>query len=312
MKNNRLLIIISIILVLSIGSSFYLIKYNDNDRNKAPNVINIDDKDNKDTNDDNNINVIPDDNTNKDDTNNNVVPSDNSANNNSSNNNSNSNTNNNNSNNKKSNTSSNNSSSDTSNKTTNTIITNKIIEKVGDLIISDDDYIWDNTTNLKIFDVDKLSPGDNGTYDFVLNNNSNRDVKYDINFIEVNEYKANMLYKLKKNNEYIAGDDNTYVKYDELNTKENFLGKGIKDNYILYWKWVDSPNDTAVGRAAAENTVTYTLKINVKTMEAIETVEESVNPITVDKIMKYFILLSVSIVGIVLFIILNKKRKKDM
>lgn len=185
-----------------------------------------------------------------------------------------------------------------------------VIEKIGDFIVSDDDHVWDNQTSLKMFNVSSIGPGDNGTYNFVVNNSSNRLTKYEIIFDEVNEYQANVLYKLKRNDKYVAGDKDTYVKYNALNLPEKELKSGEKDYYTIEWKWVDADNDTAVGRAASMYGATYTIKVTVNSMEAVEVDEYTPN--TVDKIGTYVILAIVSIVGIgfiIIFLLINKKKR---
>jgi len=179
----------------------------------------------------------------------------------------------------------------------------------GKLTISDTVEVWSQQDELKIFDVDKIKPGDSGIYEFEIKNNTKKPAKYKLIFDEINIYHVNVMYKLKRNNTYIAGDDETWVKYDNLNFGEQILKKGKKDAYTLEWKWVDSENDTEVGITKGAK---YTLKVSIqgyKTQDIDKKVKgTSENPMTLDNIKFYIGLLIVSIISI---IILAKSYRKN-
>lgn len=176
--------------------------------------------------------------------------------------------------------------------------------------ISDSNIKWKQGTILKIFDVEKIAPGDNGVYEFKVNNNTKYNVSYNIRFEENNKYHANVMYKLKRNGNYVVGNEETWKYYDKLNIENDKLTKGLKDEYILYWKWVDSSNDTAVGVAAQNNPdATYSLKIYTEATEYESEVKDaSENPNTYDNILLYYISFISSCLFIILLLIIRRKK----
>ncbi len=200
-----------------------------------------------------------------------------------------------------------NNSSINSNKITNSTI--ELYEDDGNFEINDKKQIWSKTTEIKIFDRDKVSPNDTGEYEFIINNNTIENLKYKIKFIEVNKYNVNMMYKLSRNNEFIAGDKDEWLYYDKLNVDEKVLNTRKNDVYRLEWKWVDADNDTQVGRTKGAN---YTINVLVEAEETQE-IDESANwwnnPRTGDDIV-YTIIVGV-LSSIILFLIILLKIQKD-
>ena len=184
------------------------------------------------------------------------------------------------------------------------------------VVVNDKDTTWENTTDLKIFDVDEIKPGDSGNYEFAVNNNTNGNIVYNLSFIEHNQYSVNLLYKLKLNDKYIAGDDDNWVSYNELNLKDKVLEKDYIDLYYLEWKWIDSDHDTVAG--AAKN-AKYTLKVVVSSNETTDGSGGGsgggsdggsiLNPYTGDKTIIYIEICLGSAIAILLLVLL--KRKKD-
>ena len=185
----------------------------------------------------------------------------------------------------------------------------EIEEAKNKLSVSDSYQTWTNITEIRIFDVDQIAPGDSGTYDFVVNNNTDENVDYGIVFEENNVANVNMLYKLKRNNEYIAGDETTWVKYNELNFDNKILNENNIDAYNIEWKWVPAENDTAAGRLHGAK---YGLNVTVKAAETEEFEKYSkatLNPLTGDKILQYIEIALLSMIVLVLLTI--KRRQKD-
>ena len=183
-------------------------------------------------------------------------------------------------------------------------------EVIGDFSVTDAIEDWSNQAALKIFDVSKISPHDNGSYDFIVNNNTNRFIKYILKLDEINEFNANISYRLKRNGVYVVGNENTYLRCDDLNIPEVSIESGKKDLYTLEWKWVEAPNDAEVGYAASKTTATYSLKLSIKYYEpGINDTQE--NPNTGDKIMIYIGVAIVSLLILIVTIIyyLNSKRR---
>lgn len=93
----------------------------------------------------------------------------------------------------------------------------------------------------------KIAPGVNGSYSFTIENYAKYTMKYDINFVEDNPYNVNMAFKLKLNGKYIAGNENTWVKSNEIDQKSVEINSMKNDIYTIEWKWKDSENDTKIG-----------------------------------------------------------------
>ncbi len=120
--------------------------------------------------------------------------------------------------------------------------------------VFDEDIYYSKDTKLNIFTKpsyyvlkNKIAPGSENTYEFVVRNNR-YNIKYNLVFTESNEFNVNMKYKLKLNDKYIAGDEDHYVSYQELNRDiDCYLTENSYDVYKLEWKWVENENDTKVG-----------------------------------------------------------------
>ena len=93
----------------------------------------------------------------------------------------------------------------------------------------------------------KIAPLSENSYQFVIRNNNDFNIRYDIAIMETNEYDINMKYRLKLNGKYVAGNDREYVTADELNQYAIGLASNTYDVYTLDWKWFESSNDTKVG-----------------------------------------------------------------
>ena len=124
--------------------------------------------------------------------------------------------------------------------------------------------------NLAIFEnaafeyKDKIAPGVSNTYNFVVHNSSEMNLKYYIEMYEESEYDVNMKYRLKKANQYVIGDDSTWVTADQLKTEFSNIGISTSDSYSLDWKWeyedgVDD-KDTLAGEKMTSD---YKLNIRV-------------------------------------------------
>ena len=134
-------------------------------------------------------------------------------------------------------------------------------------VINTNGIAWDSTKKLNIFSnpmyemKEKIAPEATNIYQFVVRNNTIYNLKYKMTFIEENDMNINMKYRLKKNDEYIIGNENEWVKYSDLNISGVSSKTKTSDTYYLEWKWFSSDNDTAIGE---KGSVDYTLKINIK------------------------------------------------
>lgn len=184
-------------------------------------------------------------------------------------------------------------------------------EPAPDIIVKDNTTTWEQNTNINIFNVDAVAPGDSGSYEFAVNNNTGGNVVYSIDFNEDNQYNVNLLYKLKMNGNYISGDENTWVNSSKLNLKNKILDAEYMDSFYLEWKWVDTDHDTIAGTTPGAK---YTLNVNVESKKTTDHDTSgsgsTLNPNTGDKITLYLEMLMISVIG-VLLVILLKRRKNE-
>lgn len=150
-----------------------------------------------------------------------------------------------------------NTSSAKSNKEDTTIIKNSGV------IVYDKDVNYTNSAPLNIFTHasyyvknDVIAPGTENAYQFIIRNNNQFNIKYDLEIFEENKYNINMQYKLKLNGKYIIDE---YVTAEKLSNYNLPLSCGTYDVFTIEWKWIESDNDTEVGTAIDAN-----YKMNVK------------------------------------------------
>lgn len=109
-----------------------------------------------------------------------------------------------------------------------------------------------------------IAPGVYGKYSFTVENYRENKVKYNLDFIEENIYNINMVYKLKLNGDYIAGNEEEFVKYEALNKDGLEIEANSNDLFTIEWKWQDDKNDTQIGKTEGAN---YKLKIKIDAYE---------------------------------------------
>lgn len=136
----------------------------------------------------------------------------------------------------------------------------------GTVFVNDENGNYIYQQNLNIFNnsafeyTNKIAPGVSNTYHFVVHNSTNTNLKYYLQMYENSEYKINLKYRLRKNNEYIIGDDNTWVTASDLKTAFSKINSSSSDSYSLDWKWFDDDkNDTIAGK-----NMTTEYKLNVR------------------------------------------------
>ncbi len=119
-------------------------------------------------------------------------------------------------------------------------------------------HIFTNTAYYVVDD--KIAPTSENTYQFVIRNNNEFNIKYDLDLFEDNKFNINMKYRLKLNNVYVAGNDDEWLTYKELQQKDIELAANTYDVYTLDWKWFESSNDTEVGTKINSN---YKLELKI-------------------------------------------------
>lgn len=125
-------------------------------------------------------------------------------------------------------------------------ITKEDVEKLKFMQGKDEFKTLNNLDMFKNFEYEEsklIYPGLSGKYYFQVENNSEKDMEYILSVIENNPRNVNMKYALKRNGIYIAGNDNQYANISELQKTNLWIASGKGDNYILYWKWVDTDKD---------------------------------------------------------------------
>lgn len=144
--------------------------------------------------------------------------------------------------------------------------TNEEVDREDGLVVTDKNIKWNSTNKLRIFSNPSfenegiIAPGSSNSYKFIINNNQQFDVVYNLTIIETNKYNVNMKYRLKKNGNYILGDKDNWVYIREQKLDSYTLSARKKDNYELEWKWFDSENDTDIAILDEAN---YQLNINI-------------------------------------------------
>ncbi len=120
-------------------------------------------------------------------------------------------------------------------------------------------------TNTTYYVVDnKIAPTSENSYQFVVRNNNDSNIKYSLELNEENLHKINMKYRLKLNGVYVAGNDEEWLTYDKLNQYDMGLSANNHDVYTLDWKWFESENDTEVGTNISSN---YKLELKITASE---------------------------------------------
>lgn len=121
------------------------------------------------------------------------------------------------------------------------------------VVMQDGKTDWNELKELDIFnnaffnDEAIIAPGVHGSYNYTIENISTKTCIYDTTYTLENKYNINMQYKQKRNGQYIAGDENTWVTYDKLDVQKVLLNGNSKDIYTIEWKWIDTDYDTEIG-----------------------------------------------------------------
>lgn len=132
--------------------------------------------------------------------------------------------------------------------------------------VFEDGKQWNQINNLNIFanpyfdDNNVIAPGIKHRYNFDVQNASNKKIIYFIKFKEENSNQINLKYRLKKNNEYVLGDNDEWIYINNQTTNNYVLDGKSKEGYSLEWYWEDSDRDTAVGQ---DKNVSYKIDIEI-------------------------------------------------
>lgn len=138
--------------------------------------------------------------------------------------------------------------------------------------VTDDDIEMTKNTELNIFENVKfdgekiIAPKSKGEYTFCIKNIADKNITYDIDFKDQMNLPVNMKYKLKIDNIYIKGNQDTYISIDDLNIEDIIVLEDSINVFTLEWYWEDDDiNDTIVG-SQKENQY-YTLNLGIQAEE---------------------------------------------
>ena len=114
---------------------------------------------------------------------------------------------------------------------------------LGNVFVDDANGNYISQQKLRIFSnaafkyTDKIAPGVSNSYHFVVHNSTNAKLKYFIQMYEDSEYFVNLTYRLKRNNNFVIGDEDKWVTANELKTEFSKINISSSDSYSLDWKW---------------------------------------------------------------------------
>lgn len=141
------------------------------------------------------------------------------------------------------------------------------VDKLDLIEVTQDDIGWDMLEELDIFKNEKynnkniIAPRSSGTYSFLVNNVTDKNLIYDLQLREINNYDINMKYKFKIENVYVAGNKDEWVDVDDVNLENIIITAGSTNLYTLEWCWID--NDSQDTKIGSLNYADYKLRIKV-------------------------------------------------
>lgn len=112
--------------------------------------------------------------------------------------------------------------------------------------------------------INLIAPGSSSSSKFVLYNKNEDDILYKIEFHDNNE--GNVLpiqYRLKLNDNYVAGDSNTWLYLSDLGKQDLKIKGKSKAYYEIEWKWneeLEDYKDTSYGIAGNKE---YNIQITI-------------------------------------------------
>ena len=122
---------------------------------------------------------------------------------------------------------------------------------------------WEAHGKIAVFDR-SIHPGANGTYEFILTNESETELRFDISFTEYLNTKASahafMQYRLSQNDIYVA-EDSEWRYASQMDFQGIRILPGTSQLMTLEWRWLfengEDVNDTLIGRAGGELSIHF-------------------------------------------------------
>ena len=130
-------------------------------------------------------------------------------------------------------------------------------------------YGRESAVNVNIFGSKKrIAPGTQGSYQFTVDNRANNyPSQYYVAFEAIDtlpaDHKIPMLYRLKADGIYVAGDDHTWRPLSQL-AQNAIAAKGRQVRYTLDWYWPEGENDNEFARYGGNPNYSYSLIIKVR------------------------------------------------
>lgn len=129
-------------------------------------------------------------------------------------------------------------------------------------VAGEDGTAWEETENIPVFLNERfgdtvIAPGMSGSYQFVFENRNAHALEFSFTFGEGNEYGIRLVYRLRRDGVYIAGNDRS-LSAEELSVSGMTIEAQSSSVFAIEWHWL---HDDAADTAAGENGAQYTLHI---------------------------------------------------
>ena len=126
-----------------------------------------------------------------------------------------------------------------------------------------------NIVSNEYFTGSVIAPGEDGTYDFEIINNRKSKIIYKITATDVNNNNINLQYRLKRGNEYVIGNEDTWVNISNLKLENVSLASNNNHSYTLEWSWpYEGGVDDTDTQAGENDSSKYILKISIYAEDA--------------------------------------------
>lgn len=122
--------------------------------------------------------------------------------------------------------------------------------------------VWQQNTEISLFadrtgsgENRKLMPGSKGSYEFLVSNRNTYGIAYRMQIsAPPGQLLLPLRYRLKSDDRYLCGDQDTWMTADQLAAATVTLSSGEEREYLLEWQWLFAGGndilDTKIGSAA--------------------------------------------------------------
>ncbi len=122
--------------------------------------------------------------------------------------------------------------------------------------------VWQQNTEISLFadrtgagEDRKLMPGSKGSYEFLVSNRNSYGIQYQLQITAPDgQLLLPLRYRLKSDDRYLCGDQDTWLTAKELSAAAVTLEPGEEKEYLLEWQWLFAGGndvlDTKIGSAA--------------------------------------------------------------